>query len=432
MFGNELTPCIAAQLSQYRFGASLLQSYRYSRIKTRAVVGAGWNRPAMAVLFTSSNMSHRMSAAPLLFSPITIGSVELPNRIMVSPMCQYSAREGNPTDWHYVHLGNLALSGAGLLCLEATAVVPGGRITPFDLGLYNDDNNAALQGLVKTLRTVSPIKLGIQLSHAGRKASSRAPWDGGSLIGIAEGGWQTEGPSALAQRPDEPPPAEMTVADIDRVTAAFVGAARRAEHIGFDIIELHMAHGYLMHQFLSPLSNQRADEYGGSLENRMRMPLEVFQMVRDAVGDRVPVGVRLSASDWVEGGWEIEQSVALCKRLEALGCSYLDISSGGLSPEQKIPVGPGYQVAFAARIKQEVGIPVISVGLITEAAQAEAILQEGKADMIAMARAMLYNPRWPWHAAAELGGSVMAPPQYWRCAPHGSPQIFGNIRTGQR
>lgn len=373
-----------------------------------------------------------MTASPLLFSPITIGTVELANRIMVSPMCQYSARDGNPTDWHYAHLGSLALSGAGLLCLEATAVSPEARITPYDLGLYNDDNQAALQALVKTLRAVSPIRLAIQLSHAGRKASSRAPWDGGSLIDIAEGGWQTEGPSAVAQRPEESPPAEMTIDDIDRVSAAFVKTARRAERLGFEIIELHMAHGYLMHQFLSPLSNRRSDEYGGSLENRMRMPLEVFQLVRDAVGERVPVGVRLSASDWVEGGWEIEQSVALCKRLEALGCAYLDISSGGLSPQQKIPVGPGYQVAFAARIKKEVGIPVISVGLITEAAQAEAILQDGKADMIAMARAMLYNPRWPWHAAAELSGSVTAPPQYWRCVPHGSPQIFGNIRTGQR
>lgn len=373
-----------------------------------------------------------MSASPLLFSPFKIGSVELPNRIMVSPMCQYSARDGNPTDWHYAHLGSLALSGAALLCLEATAVVPAGRITPYDLGLYNDGNDAALQALIKTLRAVSPIKLGLQLSHAGRKASSRAPWDGGSLIGIAEGGWQTEGPSPIAQRTDESAPIEMTVADIDRVSAAFVAAARRAEKIGFDVVELHMAHGYLMHQFLSPLSNQRDDEYGGSLENRMRMPLEVFQMVRDAVGDRIPVGVRLSASDWVEGGWEIEQSVALCRRLEALGCSYLDISSGGLSSQQKIPVGPGYQVAFAARIKTEVGIPVISVGLITEAAQAEAILQDGKADIIALARAMLYDPRWPWHAAAELGGVLSAPPQYWRCAPHGSPPIFGTVLTGQR
>ncbi|MBC7416229.1 MAG: NADH:flavin oxidoreductase/NADH oxidase [Herminiimonas sp.] len=369
---------------------------------------------------------------PALFAPLTIGPLTLPNRIMISPMCQYSAVDGNATPWHTVHLGTLAISGAGLLCLEATAVNPAGRITYGCLGLYNDDNEAALGQLMQTLRAVSAMPLAIQLSHAGRKASSRSPWDGGTLIDLADGGWQPQAPSALPQKTDEAAPHAMRRADIDGVIADFAAATVRAKRLGFDAIELHMAHGYLLHQFLSPLANERTDDYGGSLENRMRLPLAVLAAVREAAGTGMAVGVRLSGTDWVEGGWDIEQSVVLCKRLEAAGCAFLDMSSGGISPAQKIPLGPGYQVHLAQRIKNEVAMPVMTVGLITDPRQAESIIAEGQADMVALARGMLNDPRWPWRAAAELGGTVQAPQQFWRCLPHGTPPIFGDIRIGQR
>ena len=375
---------------------------------------------------------HFPSTHPALFAPLTVGPLTLPNRIMISPMCQYSADDGNATPWHTVHLGTLAISGAGLLCLEATAVNAGGRITYGCLGLYNDDNEAALQQVVQTLRAVSGIALAIQLSHAGRKASSRAPWDGGSLIDLADGGWQPQAPSALPQKPGEAAPQALRVDEISGVVDDFVAATVRARRLGFDAIELHMAHGYLLHQFLSPISNQRDDAYGGSLENRMRLPLEVLAAVRAVAGPDIAVGVRLSGTDWLEGGWDIEQSVELSKRLEAAGCAFLDISSGGISPAQKIPLGPGYQVHLAHRVKSEVRIPVISVGLITDPLQAEKIVAERQADMVALARGMLNDPRWPWRAAAALGGTVQAPRQFWRSLPHGTPPIFGDIRIGQR
>ena len=367
-----------------------------------------------------------------LFSPIRLGSLELQNRIMVSPMCQYSAVEGNPVDWHFVHLGSLAISGAGLLCLEATAVSPEGRITPGCLGLYSDENQARLQRLVQSLRSVSAIPLALQLSHAGRKASSRTPWEGGSLIAEADGGWRPLAPSAIPQKPEEPAPNAMGLDEIRQVVEDFAQAARRARQLGFDAIELHMAHGYLVHQFMSPLSNQRTDEYGGSLDNRIRLALEVFKAVAEAAGPGIPVGVRLSASDWVDGGWDVAQTIALSKQLEALGCSFLDISSGGLSHAQAIPVGPGYQVPFAEQVRQEVQIPVVSVGLITGARQAEDILVQGKADMVAVARGFLHDPRWPWRAAAELGATVGTPKQLLRCLPRGHEPIFGDVRIGQR
>ena len=373
-----------------------------------------------------------MTTRPQLFSPIRLGPLALRNRIMISPMCQYSAVDGSPVDWHLIHLGSLAISGAGLLCLEATAVTREGRITPGCLGLYSDENQAGLQRLIGALRSVSAVPLAIQLSHAGRKASSRAPWDGGALILQADGGWLPLSPSAIPQRPEEPAPHAMTADDIERVIASFAQAARRARQLGLDAIELHMAHGYLLHQFLSPLSNRRDDAYGGSLQNRMRLPLAVFQAVSDAAGPEIPVGVRLSATDWIEGGWDIEQTVEVAKRLEALGCAFLDISSGGVSYQQNIPVGPGYQVPFAARVKREVGIPVVTVGLITEPAQAEEIVAQGKADMVALARAFLRDPRWPWRAATELGGTVVAPKQLLRSLPQGHSPIFGNVRIGQR
>lgn len=373
-----------------------------------------------------------MTAPSQLFTPIQLGSLTLPNRIMISPMCQYCAVDGNPVAWHFGHLGSLAMSGAGLLCVEATGVSPEARITPGCLGLYNDDNQAQLQRLLDAVRAISPIPLALQLSHAGRKASSRTPWDGGSLIAPDDGGWLPYGPSAVAQKPDEPPPHTMTEADIRHAIGSFAQAARRARAIGFDAIELHMAHGYLLHQFMSPLSNQRTDRYGGSLENRMRLALEVFEAVREAAGPDMPVGVRLSATDWVENGWDIAQTVEMSRRLEAAGCSFLDISSGGLSHQQKIPIGSGYQVCFAAEVKAAVKIPVVTVGLITEPAHAEQIVHDGQADIVALARGFLHDPRWPWRAAAQVGGTVVPPRQLLRCLPHGHAPIFGNVRIGQR
>ena len=369
--------------------------------------------------------------SPLLFAPLTIGAISLPNRIMVSPMCQYSAVDGNANDWHRAHLSSLALSGAGLLCIEATAISPEGRITAGCLGLWNDENEQALGDIVRMIRATSPVKLAIQLGHAGRKASSQRPWEGGALIPADQGGWQTIAPSAVPHKPDEEAPLAMTKDDIARIKRDFVSAAQRAARLGIDVIELHIAHGYLLHQFLSPLSNQREDDYGGSLENRMRLPLEVFAAVREAVPS-VALGARLSATDWVDGGWDVVQSVALARRLESAGANFIDVSSGGVSPNQKIVIGPGYQVAFAAQVRQAVRIPVITVGMITEPKQAEDILQAGSADMVALARAFIVEPRWPWRAAAELGGHIEGLPPYYRCLPMGSPRIFGDVVSAQR
>jgi 2,4-dienoyl-CoA reductase-like NADH-dependent reductase (Old Yellow Enzyme family) len=368
-----------------------------------------------------------------LFSPIQLGTIELANRIAIAPMCQYSADRGFATDWHMIHLGHLALSGAGLLIIEATAVTEEGRITYADLGLWSDEHAAALEPVVAAMRKYAPIKIAVQLAHAGRKASSQVPWQGGANIppGAAHG-WQTVAPSAIPHAEGETVPLALDAAGLARVKDGFVAAARRADALGLDAIELHGAHGYLLHQFLSPLSNRRDDEYGGSLDNRMRFPLEVFQAVREAVSPEMAVGMRISASDWVEGGWDLDQSLVLAQELEQLGCQFIHVSSGGVSPQQKIPVGPGYQIEFAAHIKAQTAMPTIGVGLITEAKQAETIVQTGQADMVALARAMLYDPRWPWHAAAELGASVSAPPQYWRSQPHEFKHLFGDTRLGQR
>jgi 2,4-dienoyl-CoA reductase-like NADH-dependent reductase (Old Yellow Enzyme family) len=369
----------------------------------------------------------------MLFSPIKLGPLELANRIAIAPMCQYSADEGFPTDWHMIHLGHLALSGAGLLIIEATAVTPEGRISPDDLGLWTDEHAAALEPIVNAVRRHAPIKIAIQLAHAGRKASSEVPWQGGANIPPDHArGWQTVAPSAVPHAEGETVPLALDAEGLQRVKDGFVAAARRADALGLDAIELHGAHGYLLHQFLSPLSNQRTDEYGGALENRIRFPLEVFQAVRAAVSPEMVVGMRISATDWVEGGWDLEQSIVLARELEKLGCQFIHVSSGGLSPQQRIPVGPGYQIDFAARIKAETAMPTIGVGLITEAAHAEEIVASGRADMVALARAMLYDPRWPWHAAAELGAHVSAPPQYWRSQPREYKDLFGDTRLGQR
>ncbi len=370
--------------------------------------------------------------APLLFSPISLGRLTLSNRIMISPMCQYSAVDGDMNDWHRAHLNSLALSGAGLLCIEATAVSPEGRITPGCVGLYQPSNISAMKAVVDSIRAISPIKLAIQLGHAGRKGSSRRPWEGGALMTPAEGGWETVSASAVPHKPEEHAPVALSSARIKELVKQFAEGARHARQLGFDAIEVHAAHGYLVHQFLSPLANQRTDEYGGSLENRMRFALEVFEAVREAAGPDIAVGARLSATDWVEGGWDVEQSIELSKRLQNLGADYLDVSTAGVSSLQKITLGPGYQVPFAEQIKKEISIPVMTVGLITQAKQAEDILQSGKADMIAIARAIIADPRWPWRAAAELGGTVSGSPQYYRCLPSGFPAVFGNVQTAQR
>jgi 2,4-dienoyl-CoA reductase-like NADH-dependent reductase (Old Yellow Enzyme family) len=368
-----------------------------------------------------------------LFSPLDAGRLRLANRIVVAPMCQYSAQEGSATDWHMMHLGQMAVSGAGLLVIEATAVSAVGRISPTDLGLYSDANEAALARVLTAIRGYSTMPVAIQLSHAGRKGSSRAPWNGGKQIRSTEPeGWRTEAPSPVPHAPDEEPPMALDRAGLDRVRDAFAEAARRAARIGLDGIELHCAHGYLLHQFLSPLGNHRTDAYGGSLDNRMRFPLEVFDAVRSAFPADKPVWVRVSAVDWVEGGWTLEETIAFAQALKARGCDAIHVSSGGVSPQQAIRVGPSYQVPFAQRVKAESGLTTIAVGLITDAEQAEAIVRDGEADAVALARGMLYDPRWPWHAAAKLGASVVVPRQYWRSQPRELKDLFAGAHFGQR
>ena len=368
-----------------------------------------------------------------LFQPWQIGNLHLPNRIVIAPMCQYSADDGSATDWHLIHLGHLALSGAGLLILEATAVSAEGRITPGCLGLYSQANEAALARVLDAVRAHSAMPLAIQLAHAGRKGSSRAPWQGGAQIPLGEpGAWRAVAPSAVPHIAGEDAPTALDRAGLARVRDEFATAARRAARLGLQGIELHAAHGYLMHQFLSPLANQRSDDYGGSLANRMRFPLEVFEAVREAFPAERPVWARVSATDWVEGGWDVESTIEFAHALAARGCAAFHVSSGGVSPQQKIPLGPGYQVHLAQQIRQAVGLPTVAVGLITEPAQAEAIVASGQADAVALARAMLYDPRWPWHAAAALGAHVTAPPQYWRSQPREHKDLFAGLTFGAR
>ena len=368
-----------------------------------------------------------------LFSPLDLGPLQLSNRIVIAPMCQYSARDGTPGDWHLMHLGQLAVSGAGLLILEATAVSPEGRITDGDLGLYSDANEAGLARVLDAVRAHSPIKLGMQLAHAGRKASSRAPWAGGLQVRPGEaGGWAAVAPSAWPHGTAEVAPTALDAAGLAKIRADFAATARRAARLGIQGIEIHAAHGYLLHQFLSPLANRRDDAYGGSLDNRMRFPLEIFEVVRDAFPAERPVWLRVSATDWVDGGWDLDSTLALSAALKLRGCAAIHVSSGGVSPLQKITLAPGYQVPFAQRIKAEVGLPTIAVGLITEPEHAEQILASGQADAIALARAMLYEPRWPWHAAAKLGAQVQVPPQYWRSQPREFKDLFAGASFGAR
>jgi 2,4-dienoyl-CoA reductase-like NADH-dependent reductase (Old Yellow Enzyme family) len=362
---------------------------------------------------------------PRLFEPLAVGGLRLANRIVIAPMCQYSAVHGCMTDWHLIHLGHLALSGAGLLTIEATAVLPEGRISHADVGLWDDTTETAIARTLDSVRRYSHMPVAIQLSHAGRKASTDLPWKGGGQLGPGHAyGWQTVAPSALPYAEGDHPPHALDRDGLARIRDAFAAAARRADRLGLDAIQLHGAHGYLLHQFLSPLSNRRDDEYGGSLENRMRFPLEIFDAVRAVFPAHRPVTLRVSADDWVEGGWDAAQTVAFARALEARGCAAIHVSSGGLDPRQQIPVGPSYQVPLAREVKQAVKIPIVAVGLITQYEQAEAIVGTGDADLVALARTILYEPRWPWHAAAHLGARVRAPNQYLRSQPRQYRALF--------
>ena len=353
-----------------------------------------------------------------LFSPIKLGPAELANRIVVAPMCQYSSDDGSLTDWHMAHLGMLANCGAGLVIVEATHVTRQGRITHGCAGLYSDHNEAAMARVIEHCHRVGPAKWGVQIAHAGRKASSQRPWEGGGALKAGEDPWETIGPSALPFGPGWHVPREATLDDIAQAREAFVGSAKRAVRIGFDAIELHYAHGYLAHSFLSPVSNKRTDQYGGSLENRMRFGLETARAVREAVPKSIALGARITGNDWRDGeGLSTDDAVTYSKVLKAAGLDYIDVSSGGITADTRNPTGPGYNVPIAERVKEEAGVATRVVGLITTPQQAEAIVAEGKADMVALARAMLDDPRWGWHAAAALGAETERAPQYLRAAP---------------
>jgi len=352
-----------------------------------------------------------------LFQPFASRGLELRDRIVVSPMCQYAAQDGSATDWHLMHLGQFTMGAAGLVIAEATHVSRIGRISHHCLGLYSDDNESQLARVVGFCRRYGVAKLGVQLAHAGRKASTRVPLAGGGPLPPDEDPWPTVGPSAIPYAADWHTPTPLDAAGIARIKAQFVAAAERAQRIGFDMIELHMAHGYLMHEFLSPLSNRRSDGYGGSRDNRMRLPLETFEAVRAVWPADKPIWVRVSATDWIEGGWEVDDTVAFARELKALGCDLIDVSSGGNHPDQRIVLGPGYQVGFAERVRREAGIPTMAVGMITGAGQAEEIVAGGKADLVALARGVMDDPRWAWHAARKLGAEATYSPMYARCKP---------------
>ena len=349
----------------------------------------------------------------LLFSPLPIKSLVLKNRLVVSPMCQYSSEEGFATDWHLVHLGSRAVGGAALVIFEATAVSPEGRITAADLGIWHDEHIKGLKRITTFILQHDSIP-GIQLAHAGRKASTVPPWQGGTHLSSHDGGWRTLAPSPIPFRDTDERPNELSIKQILKIRDDFAAAAERAFDAGFKVLEIHAAHGYLMHQFLSPLSNKRGDDYGGSFENRTRLLLEVLQSVQRHWPEDLPLFVRISATDWVEGGWDTEQSVMLAKILKSMGVDLIDSSSGGLLPDVKITVGPGYQVQFAEKIKHEAEILTGAVGMITEAAQAESILQQGKADVIILARQLLRDPYFPLHAAHQLQEDIKWPVQYER------------------
>lgn len=347
-----------------------------------------------------------------LFSSLRLRGIEFKNRIFVSPMCQYSSEDGLPNHWHLVHLGSRAVGGAALVMAEATAVSPEARISPRDTGIWSDHHARAFQPIAAFIKLQSAVP-GIQLAHAGRKASTDVPWRGGKPLEEEGGGWQTIGPSRLAFG-NYPMPREMTRQDIESVDAQFAEAARRSLDAGFEVVEIHMAHGYLLHEFLSPLSNFRKDEFGGSLEGRARFPLRIAQTVRRVWPERLPVFVRVSASDWAEGGWDLAQSMIFSGWLKEVGIDLIDCSSGGLVPGANIPIGPGYQVGFSEAIRKQTGVATGAVGMITEPGQAESILSNGQADAVFLARALLRDPYWPLHAAKQLKADVSWPVQYLR------------------
>ena len=352
-----------------------------------------------------------------LFTPVTVGRMELANRVTIAAMCQYSAVDGSMNDWHVQHLGSLSLSGAAMMLIEATGIVPEGRITLWCTGLYSDENETTMKRVVDFVRTISPIRIGVQLNHAGRKASAHRPWEGRGPLGLGERPWTTVAPSAIPLAPGWPTPVALDRAGMDRIKAAYIDSVRRATRIGLDFIEMHSTHGYLLSEFLSPLSNRRDDAYGGSLENRMRFPLEIFAALREAWPGEKAIGAKISGTDFAPGGWTVEDAVVYARELKRLGCDYVTVSGGGVVLDAKVPVGPGYQVPYAERVRHDTGITTGSVGLIAGAQQAEEIVASGKADFVSLARGMLFDPRWPWHAALELGADVKYPPQYDRCNP---------------
>ena len=360
-------------------------------------------------------MTSPVTAFPPLFEPLRLRSIELANRIVVSPMCQYSSTDGLADDWHLTHLGSRAVGGAALVFTEATAVTPDGRISPADLGLWNDAQVAPLRRCTEFIRARGAAS-GIQLAHAGRKASTSPPWLGGARVAPEDGGWQAVAPSPIPFLPGNPAPAALDRDGIASVVAAFGAAARRARAAGFDVIEIHAAHGYLLHEFLSPLSNRRTDEYGGSFDNRCRLVLEVVRQVRENWPDDLPLFVRISATDWADGGWDAEQSVELARRLGGLGVDLVDCSSGGLVPGARIPIRPGYQVEFAERIRRDAAVATGAVGLITTPEQANAVVAGGQADVVLLARQLLRDPYWPLRAAKALGAPGRWPVQYLRAA----------------
>jgi 2,4-dienoyl-CoA reductase-like NADH-dependent reductase (Old Yellow Enzyme family) len=352
-----------------------------------------------------------------LFAPLTIRGITLPNRIAVSPMCQYSCQDGFATDWHLVHLGSRAIGGAALVIAEASAVEARGRISPWDLGIWKDDHIESLARIVRFLKEYGAVPA-IQLAHAGRKGSTDVPWRGGHAVSVEQGGWQPVAPSGIAFAPGYPVPAELGVSEIQTIVQAFASAAKRALAAGFEVIELHGAHGYLIHEFLSPLSNQRRDQYGGSLENRMRFALEVIEALRAVWPERLPLFLRISATDWVDGGWDVNNSVQLARAAKERGIDMIDCSSGGSSPHATIPLKAGYQVPFSEEIRRDAAVMTGAVGLITEPVQAEAIIRDGEADLILMAREFLREPYWPLKAAQALGVKVPVAVQYARAFPN--------------
>jgi 2,4-dienoyl-CoA reductase-like NADH-dependent reductase (Old Yellow Enzyme family) len=355
-----------------------------------------------------------------LFQTLVLRNVTFPNRIAVSPMCQYSSSNGHASDWHFVHLGSRAVGGAGLVMTEATAVLPEGRISPQDLGIWSDDHITPLARITQFIHEQGSVA-GIQLAHAGRKASTYRPWEGEGAVPESEGGWRVVGPSAVPFAENYPVPEQLSSDGIQTVINAFAGAAGRALRAGFRVIEIHAAHGYLLHQFLSPLSNKRSDCYGGSFDNRIRLLKEVVVAVRKQWPERFPLFVRISTTDWADGGWDIEQSVELVSQLKPVGVDLVDCSSGGSDPHAQIPFGPGYQTAFAERIRRQTGMPTGAVGMITSPPQADHIIRSGQADLVLMAREFLRDPYWPLHAARELGYLFPWPAQYLRAAPATSP-----------